>query len=165
MNKLKSIELYTLSRCFVRLVIYIPTMFLKKKDTNIISSTIKKEKIGIKRKLTDPCRESVFFWLWEHTWPPCTATESCRLRAANAHSQLSSAGRGPAAVGLIPSSGVQPSSKKEMSLFCSKLNATSTKCQGLLRAMEDTRQSNLDPALEEFDFSLPICSFTHHNLI
>ena len=126
---------------------------------------LKKKKIGIKRKLTDPCRESGFFWLWEHTWPSCIATESCRLRAANAHSQLSSAGRGHAAVGLIPSSGLHLSYKKEMSLFCSKLNATSTKCQGLLQAMEDTRQSNLDPALEEFDFSLPICSFTHHNLI
>ena len=33
MNKLKSIELYTLSGCIVRLVIYIPTIFLKKKDT------------------------------------------------------------------------------------------------------------------------------------
>lgn len=52
---------------------------------------------------------------------PAQPQKACRLRAANADSQLSSAGRGNAAVGLIPSSGVHLSSKKEMSLFCSKL--------------------------------------------
>ena len=42
---------------------------------------LKKEKNGIKRKLTDPCRESGFLWLREHTWPPCTATKSMQVKS------------------------------------------------------------------------------------
>ena len=50
---------------------------MKKVDTSIIYSTIKKERKKEKdqnkniRTLTDECRE--FFWLREGTWPPCTA--------------------------------------------------------------------------------------------
>lgn len=139
--------------------------YWRKKDTNIISSTIKKEKNWNKKK-TNRFMQRIWFFL----------AVGAHLAFLHSHRKLQVKSRKCSQPALFsrqracsswahPSSGLHLSSKKEMSLFCSKLNATSTKCQGLLQAMEDTRQSNLDPALEEFDFSLPICSFTHHNLI